>query len=340
MILAKKKSLWRYIRVCLVAVSLVAICLHLKHRFLAFYATPQGLFYDLSSDGKRVLFSQEGTLHVVDLATGKGHALKSAGMPASVTYPAFSPDGTCIAFSAESDLWLTTIGGNTVRLTHEDTYSEFAPRFSPDGQRIVFVRPKNNPFSPTGVFWIEYEVWTIQRDGTDLRQLTQGKYHNISGGQFTPEGDSIVFAAEVPTDDLGGSRQALFEVDAGGRRAPREIFGGKAGERGGCAVAVPALSPDGKTFVILSDYGRPFHYDLCLLNRDGSGFRPLGLEETGHSGSFDQPRFSPDGKHLFYLSPGALWEVDRDGKNAKRCIASGDKISLKSGTTGGGRSGA
>jgi Tol biopolymer transport system component len=166
------------------------------------------------------------------------------------------------------------------------------------------------------VFWSDSDVWTIRRDGTELRQLTHGKYREVSGAQFTPDGSMVVFAARVPTDDLGGSRQALFEVDAQGKQPPRELFGRKPEDIGGSFVHDPSLSADGTRFVILSDKANPFHYDLCLLQRDGSGFQALGLAGPAEKGAFEQPRFAPDGKTIFYLWKDALWQVSIAGKNA------------------------
>ncbi|MBB6050461.1 DPP IV N-terminal domain-containing protein [Armatimonas rosea] len=281
------------------------------------YVLARELTYDLSADGKRAVFALNSPLSVLELATGKRTTVDTPGFPRSLAYPALSPEGKAVAYSAESDLWLASLDGKSVRrLTHDDAFSEFKPRFSPDGQKLVFARPKNNPLSPTGVSWIESDVWTIRRDGTELRQLTHSKYREVSGVQFTPDSRSVIFAAQVPTDDLGGSREALFEVDAEGKQPPRELFGGKADETGGSFVGDPSLSADGKQFVLISDKANPFHYDLCLLQRDGSGFRPLGLAGPAEKGSFEQPRFAPDGKTIFYLWKGALWQVSTEGKEA------------------------
>ena len=281
------------------------------------YAHANELTYDLSADGKRVVFALNSPLSVLELATGKRTTIDTPGFPRALAYPTLSPEGKAVAFSAESDLWMASLDGKSVRrLTNDDTYSEFKPRFSPDGQKLVFARPKNNPIAPTGVFWSDSDVWTIRRDGTDLRPLTHSKYREISAPQFTPDGRSVIFAARVPTDDMGGSREALFEVAAHGKQPPRELFGRKAEDIGGSFVHDPALSPDGKQFVIISDMANPGYYDLCLLQRDGSGFRPLGLAGPAEKGSFDQPRFAPDGKTIFYLWKDALWQVSTDGKNA------------------------
>ena len=281
------------------------------------YARARELTYDLSTDGKRVVFALNNPLSVIELATGKRTTIDTQGFPRALAYPALSPEGKTVAYSVESDLWLASLDGKSVRrLTYDDTYSEFRPRFSPDGQRLVFARPKNNPLSPTGVSWIESDVWTIRRDGTDLRPLTHSKYREISGVQFTPDGRSVIFAARVPTDDMGGSREALFEVDAEGKQPPRKILGRKPEDIGGSFVHDPSLSADGTRFVILSDKAKPGHYDLCLLQRDGSGFQALGLAGPAEKGAFEQPRFAPDGKTIFYLWKGALWQVSLDGKNA------------------------
>ena len=63
--------------------------------------------------------------------------------PSADAYPSLSPDATRIAFASDRDgnfdIWVGTVQDwDPVRITHTGTC--FAPRWSPDGNRIAYVR--------------------------------------------------------------------------------------------------------------------------------------------------------------------------------------------------------
>ena len=60
-----------------------------------------------------------------------------------------------------------SLRGITRRFTHAGT-GEFAPDWSPDGQRIAFESNRDGTF----------QIWTVSLDGSDLRQLTRGSAEN------------------------------------------------------------------------------------------------------------------------------------------------------------------
>jgi Tol biopolymer transport system component/DNA-binding winged helix-turn-helix (wHTH) protein len=71
----------------------------------------------------------------------------------------------------------------------------------------------------------------------------------------------------------------------------------------------PALSPDGKLLAYVSDRGGKNQFDIWLSQM--SGGEPLRL--TSGSGSKTNPRFSPDGTKIYFLSRGDLFEVPAFG---------------------------
>ena len=150
--------------------------------------------FDLAPDGHQAVFSTKlGTLHLLDLKTGAMKPLELPNSPTDRCFPTFSPDGKKIAFSANSDLWLATLDGKSVRrITHDDVYSEFSPRFSPDGSLLVFERATNERRSMKGRL-LEHDVWTVRTDGTELRRLTTGKYFGITCPAFAPGGKAVCF---------------------------------------------------------------------------------------------------------------------------------------------------
>lgn len=117
-------------------------------------------------------------------------------------------------------------GGNVKRLTDVPGY-DGGPFFSADGKRICWRR-----FTPKGDI---AEVWTMNTDGSDQRQIT--KLGAMSWAPFFhPSGDYLIF-----TTNLNGfANFELYIVDAAGKHEPVRVtttdgFDG-----------LPVFTPDGK----------------------------------------------------------------------------------------------
>ena len=117
--------------------------------------------------------------------------------------PAFSPDGTKIAFvsdrSGSAQIYIMDSDGyNISRVTFQGDYNT-SPAWSPDGKRIVFVGRYN------GI----NQIFTVKTDGSDLRLLT------VRGDNeepcFSPDGSLIAF-----TSNRDG-RRAIYVMQANGK---------------------------------------------------------------------------------------------------------------------------
>jgi Tol biopolymer transport system component len=96
------------------------------------------------------------------------------------TLPAFSPDGSRLAFSRSffddrwtpgRQLWIMDWAGRGVRrLTNSPDYSHSAIRWSPDGTRIAcMLFHETSPSDPP-------EIWILAADGSDPRRLAVGGF--------------------------------------------------------------------------------------------------------------------------------------------------------------------
>lgn len=121
-------------------------------------------------------------------------------------YPAFAPDGL-IAFSrgfGDSTIWVVNLdGSNAHALTSGSGQRDADPRFSPDGQTIVFDRFITGPG--------EEHIWAMNRDGSGPHPLTTDGTAQDESPDFSPDGSTIIFSRCPASGSC-----AIFAADANG----------------------------------------------------------------------------------------------------------------------------
>ena len=155
-----------------------------------------------SPDGSQIIFTvydatARRSIWMMD-AEGRNATLMTDGFD-----PSWSPDGRTIVFARPvregtdrtTDIWLMDVDGtNLRRLTTEKAKSETAPRFSPDGQSILFEMTWNpgDTGSGTPTRRILREVWMVGVDGQNARQLT---LYEGSRPSWSPDGRLVIFSS-------------------------------------------------------------------------------------------------------------------------------------------------
>jgi eukaryotic-like serine/threonine-protein kinase len=155
-----------------------------------------------SRDGRRLAYVAQEELRNLKKVPFDPAAGKVVGTPVPITrgslqlwFPDPSPDGewlTCYSMGKQRHIFIIRTDGSELRNLTEDAYRYFWPRWSPDGKRIAFSSRR------TG----SYELWMINRDGSGLRQLTQG--HKDRGPHYapwSPDGSKIAYSMHTPKND-------------------------------------------------------------------------------------------------------------------------------------------
>ena len=106
-------------------------------------------------------------------------------------------------------------GGNATRLTSGMGY-DIQPRFSPDGERIVFVSDRSG----------DQNVWLMPAGGGEPVQLSKGVGSAFLSPEWMPDGKYIVVSRARPFAGL--EKLWLYHVDGG---TGIEMVGGSGGQR-------------------------------------------------------------------------------------------------------------
>jgi Tol biopolymer transport system component len=130
--------------------------------------------------------------------------------------PAWSPDGTRIAFasgqSGGTEVWVMNADGSgQTRLTNVDDRDD-SPSWSPDGTRIAFDSFRDD----------NYEVYVMGADGSGQTNITNNPPDSDFGPEWSPDGTRIAFTSgrdgnfEVYVMNADGTDQTGVTTPASG----------------------------------------------------------------------------------------------------------------------------
>ena len=215
--------------------------------------------------------------------TGKRAGVIGAPDEDNLQYPELSKDGSRIAIDRtvqnNRDIYLVDLGRGPRRLTFHAGI-DATPVWSPDGGRIVFRSSRMGPYD------LYQKSSSLEGTETPLYESPEDKIPS----DWSPDGKLLLFTHQDP--ETGNDLFVLPLAGGGGGSKPRVVVQTRSDE------SQAAFSPDGHWVAYQSNEGGQFN--VWLQPFPGPG----GQRQVSPAGGAS-PRWRPDGRELYYLSPDA-----------------------------------
>ncbi|MEO8355059.1 MAG: hypothetical protein ABI621_04025 [Chloroflexota bacterium] len=175
----------------------------------------------------------------------------------NVISPTFSPDGSKIIFAnraaeGPTSLWTVDNTGENRDLLYAGPNTIVAVDWSPTGEMIAFAMAVDQPYA--------YEVFLMNADGSNVRQLTRG-VPGIGGSlDWSPDGKYLLMYAGAAGD------KNIFLVDVAAETAVQLTNGGN--------NAASTFSPDGQ-WIAFNSLRNNDQADIFIMRPDGSDVRQV-----------------------------------------------------------------
>ena len=252
----------------------------------------------VSPDGSQVVFESLGALWIQDLPDGSPERLTNDGDDLHEHSPSWSRDGRSITFISWTDEGLGNVhkvrasGGRSERLTTQPGHYH-GPRFSPDGETIVF-QVADGGYLTSPEWSIETGVFVVSADGGDARRVTR----DGSNPHFGAANDRIFVTRR-------GDGAALVSIDLNGEAARKHAVGQY--------LRRFEVAPDGRHFAFRENY----HVYALPLPPGGNAI-PIStsvgevstVKASGDGGNF--PHWSNGGETLNWSLGSDLYSASTD----------------------------
>ena len=234
-----------------------------------------------------------------------------------------SPDGQTIAFDLLGDIYTIPVTGGEATNIASGLPWEIQPRFSPDGSQIAFTSDRAGGDN----------IWVMDIDGSNARQLTEESFRLLNNATWHPSGRYIAARKHFTTSRSAGTGEIWLYHVLGGNgvqlvERPNENFQKELGE--------PIFSPDGRYLYYTQNvtpgntfiYAQDSNTDLFDIRRYDMETGETDTAVSGAGGAV-RPSPSPDGRYMAFVRRdrirSGLWIKDLTSGEERRIVETVDQ---------------
>jgi imidazolonepropionase-like amidohydrolase/Tol biopolymer transport system component len=200
-----------------------------------------------------------------------------------------SPDGRFLVFDLLGDIYRMPIAGGRAELLSGGTSWESQPRYSPDGKSLAFTSDRDGGDN----------IWLMDADGKNRRQLTKETVRLVNSPAWTPDGEYVLVRKHfVDQRSLGAGEIWMYHTGGGTGVQLTEKSSWTAN------VGEPVSDPQKRFIYFVNsgdfDYNKNVYEGIYWIERYDTERGRRGVFVRGAGGAV-RPQVSPDGKLLAFI---------------------------------------
>lgn len=271
-----------------------------------------------SAAGGRLAYLCRTPLDICTVDGDGSGAVRLLNDAATDNYPAWSPDGSTIAFQRGPTLSVMRADGTGLRtVTAVDEWRSGRISWSPDGTRLAFANTN--------------DVYVVRLDGTGLVKLTNGLAHVVDADPaWSPDGTRIAYRSDRDgwgcwtgdaTTSTYVSHSALYVMNADGtgsaRVTPAQNPAGGRVDSYAWPEWSPGSSSTGGLAYNRSEQDTVYYADGNHVACSGAQRKEMVVDGKPYANA-GYPSLSPDGTKIAYALGSEVYVVPRSGGTAVR----------------------